>query len=99
MSTKSTIGAHKNFDEKVREFVGTQMHKKLEPLKITIRHIKKIRIKIKQKYGLLRSEVFKKIFLEICSKLISFLETLKSYSKAYIKTKISDIFAGKELKA
>lgn len=99
MSTKSTIGNHKNFLEKLREFIGTDMYQKLEPLKIRIHHIKKIRIKIEQEYGLLSSELFKVNFVKVCSNLIQRLEKLvassQSYSKSTIKKIISDLFLAK----
>jgi hypothetical protein len=92
MSTKSTIGLHKNFDKKVKDFVGEEMYKKFIELKIGIGHIKKICLKI----GAQKSEDFKSFFLKTCNSLILRLENLQasnqSYSKNKIKKIISDLF-------
>ncbi len=103
MSTKSTIGNHKDFDAKVKNTVGTFIYNKLTSLGVGIKHIKKICLKI----GKQKEEIFKAHFLDKCGALIQKLEELvaagqsykeklvassKSYNKTSIKKIISDLF-------
>lgn len=89
MATKSTINSHKEFDRKVREFVGEEMYSKLIALGIKIGHIKKICLKI----GTQKEDTFKLIFLKKCSLLILRLEKLSAASLKYSSTKIKKIIS------
>lgn len=95
MTTMSTKAAHKNFDAKVKNTVGSYIYDKFISLGIGIKHIKKICLKI----GAQKEEVFKVLFLDKCSALILELEKLvvsgQSYSKSTIKKIISDLFLKK----
>ena len=93
MAVKSTINLQKDFDLKVREFVGKEMHAKFLALGIKIKHIKKICIKLKGS----TPKVFKTTFIKVCKELVGYLEALQNvnekFTKQFIGKKISEIMA------
>ncbi len=95
MTTLSRVEAHKNFDAKVRNFVGKDIYAGFINLGVKINHVKKICIKLKNSTkGGLTLKVFKEKFLEICERLVDRLSYMgyKSNSSKTVKKVISDIF-------
>jgi hypothetical protein len=92
MTTLSKLEAHKNFDAKVKNFVGKEIYSVFIDFGVKISHVKQICIRLKYSIkGGLPKDDFKNRFLRICDMLIVRLCYVVKRSNKIISKLISGI--------